>query len=86
MKNTLIILNYVNVIATCSYSFHTILYICLFCVHNEIFGDAYECGEGNHNTLRCTHHMISKLPKNASKTKYCAPQDIMKVALRLESI
>jgi hypothetical protein len=27
--------------------------------------------------------MIRKLQKNASKTKYCAPQDIMKVALRV---
>jgi hypothetical protein len=99
MKNNLIILNYVDGIAMRSYSFYTILYICLFCAHNENFWDGCECGEGSHKYNKCKTlimvvskimlppyhpHMMKEKKNTWFWAKYCAPQDIMKLALRLE--
>ncbi len=53
MKSTLMIFNYVNVITMYSFFYIQYLIFCFFFVHNQFFGDGYECGEGSHKYNKC---------------------------------
>jgi len=52
MKSTLIIFNYVDVIAMCSFFLYNTWYLFILCAQ-YIFWDGYECGEGSHKYNKC---------------------------------